>query len=222
MLCPSSTTHNASRLDAVSSYCRGYPVGGTLAISSLCYLRNFSSHALGSEETEVTSEVQEANDRHSGDLQLKKVNEHQWGVFASRTFAKGSTVISSTLIPRTDNPSSTSCSHSIQIDWNKHILMKLPARFLNHSCDPNIGVDGGGVNGASSYDFVALRDIEAGEEVRFDYETTEYEVGAFSECHCVATNCRGVIRGYKHSSDVIQSKYGGENVAHYLMSSQSN
>lgn len=63
MLCPSSTTHNASRLDAVSSYCRGYPVGGTLAISSLCYLRNFSSHALGSEETEVTSEVQEANDR---------------------------------------------------------------------------------------------------------------------------------------------------------------
>ena len=130
--------------------------------------------------------------------------------------------------------------------------MKLPARFLNHSCDPNVVV--GGVNDAGSYDFVALRDIDAGEvranncalyitfscvimsfiqmnnptstdniidvplqEVRFDYETTEYEVGAFSQCHCGATSCRGEIRGYKHNGDVILQKYGKEHVAEYLM-----
>ena len=39
--------------------------------------------------------------------------------------------------------------------------MTLPARYLNHSCGPNIGV--GGVNENGSYDFVALRDIDAGE-----------------------------------------------------------
>ena len=39
--------------------------------------------------------------------------------------------------------------------------MTLPARYLNHSCGPNIGVRG--VNKNGSYDFVALRDIDAGE-----------------------------------------------------------
>ena len=39
--------------------------------------------------------------------------------------------------------------------------MDLPARFLNHSCEPNVAV--GGVNDRGSYDFIALRDIDAGE-----------------------------------------------------------
>lgn len=54
-------------------------------------------------------------------------------------------------------------------------------------------------------------------EVKFDYETTEYEVGAFSECHCGAANCRGTIAGFKHNADSILSKYGDENVAEYLV-----
>ena len=67
-----------------------------------------------------------------GHIQIKRVNEHQWGVFASRPYTKGSTVISSSLlqqpptkhndndtITKIDNPSPESCSHSIQIDWDK-------------------------------------------------------------------------------------------------------
>ena len=53
--------------------------------------------------------------------------------------------------------------------------------------------------------------------MRFDYETTEYEVGAFSDCHCGATNCRGEIRGYKHNGETVLQKYGRENVADYLV-----
>ena len=112
-----------------------------------------------------------------GHIQIKRVNEHQWGVFASRPYTKGSTVISSSLlqqpptkhndndtITKIDNPSPESCSHSIQIDWDKHILMELPARFLNHCCEPNIGVEARrGLNENGSYDFVALRDIDQGE-----------------------------------------------------------
>ena len=55
--------------------------------------------------------------------------------------------------------------------------MDLPARFVNHSCGPNIGVgkrrrskeeEGIGssnmnVNEKGSYDFVALRDLDEGE-----------------------------------------------------------
>lgn len=168
----------------------------------------------------IPSEVQEANERCLGNVNIEKVNSDQWGVFTSRPFTKGSTVISSTLLNNNNgkpNPSPESCSHSIQIDWDKHILMALPARFLNHSCDPNIVV--GGINEGGSYDFVALRDIADGEQVRFDYETTEYEVGAFSECRCGAWNCRGTIRGFKHHADVIRAKYG-ENIPQYLKSVQ--
>ena len=94
--------------------------------------------------------------------------------------------------------------------------MDLPAQFLNHSCDPNIGVTTTS-NEGQSYDFIALRDIPEGEEVRFDYETTEYEVGAFEDCMCGVESCRGTIKGFKYSKDVILKKYGGKNIAPYLM-----
>jgi len=96
--------------------------------------------------------------RNSGNIELKKV-DGQWGVYTSRPYTKGSTVISS----KAQSTSNLSCSHSIQTDWNKYTLMNLPARFLNHCCGPNIGVRGDGVNSSDSYDFVALRDIEKGE-----------------------------------------------------------
>lgn len=51
--------------------------------------------------------------------------------------------------------------------------MDLPARFLNHSCGPNVGVgkrrrskegsSRSNMNENGSYDFVALRDLDAGE-----------------------------------------------------------
>ena len=156
--------------------------------------------------------------RCSGQLQIKKVNPDQWGVFAHRPYTKGSIVISSNLAADTNqpNPKATSCSHSIQTNFNEHILMDLPAQFLNHSCDPNIGV-AVKLNEAGSYDFVALRDIQEGEEVRFDYETTEYEVGAFEDCMCGADICRGTIKGFKYNKGVILEKYGGKNISAYLM-----
>jgi hypothetical protein len=170
-----------------------------------------------------------------GSILIKKVDE-QWGLYATRQFAQGELVISSKLKDNKDTSvTSTSCAHSIQIDWNKHILMDLPARYLNHSCDPNVGV--GGLNANGSYDFVALVDIDCDQvcivelillsqsahcsnaasnlkELRFDYETTEYEIGAFSKCYCGSPNCRGKVAGY---NQMIRKKYGGENIASYLL-----
>jgi SET domain-containing protein len=42
--------------------------------------------------------------------------------------------------------------------------------FLNHSCEPNVGVQGQIV-------FVAMRDIAAGEELTLDYATINHEPG---------------------------------------------
>src|SRR5690242_18822928 len=71
--------------------------------------------------------------------------------------------------------------------------------FSNHSCEPNIGVQGQIV-------FVAMRDIAAGEELTHDWATTDddtYEM----ECHCGAATCRGIITGQDWRKPELQEKY---------------
>ena len=58
---------------------------------------------------------------------------------------------------------------------------------LNHSCDPNLGLQGQIV-------FVALRDIEKDEELTFDYAMTDDEEYEMS-CNCGSSSCRGVVTG---------------------------
>ena len=73
--------------------------------------------------------------------------------------------------------------------------------FSNHSCDPNIGVKGQIV-------FVAMRDIQAGEELTHDWATTDdddYEL----ECRCNTTACRKVITGQDWRNKALQEKYRG-------------
>jgi SET domain-containing protein len=80
--------------------------------------------------------------------------------------------------------------------------------FSNHSCEPNIGVQGQIV-------FVALRDIEAGEELTHDWATTDddtYEM----ECNCEAKACRKVITGQDWRRKDLQEKYVGY-MSWYLM-----
>jgi hypothetical protein len=72
--------------------------------------------------------------------------------------------------------------------------------FSNHSCNPNLGVQGQIV-------FVALRDVQAGEELTHDWAMTDddtYEM----ECHCGAPNCRGIVTGQDWRRKELQEKYG--------------
>jgi hypothetical protein len=73
--------------------------------------------------------------------------------------------------------------------------------FSNHSCEPNIGVRGQIV-------FVAMRPIEADEELTHDWATTDdddYEL----DCRCGASNCRRVITGQDWRRPELQEKYRG-------------
>jgi SET domain-containing protein len=71
--------------------------------------------------------------------------------------------------------------------------------FSNHSCDPNIGVQGQII-------FVAMRDIQAGEELSHDWATTDDDTYE-EECHCGASNCRKVITGQDWRRKDLQEKY---------------
>lgn len=80
--------------------------------------------------------------------------------------------------------------------------------FSNHSCEPNIGVQGQIV-------FVALRDIAADEELTHDWATTDdddYEM----ECKCGAQTCRKIITGQDWRREDLQQKYAGY-MSWYLM-----
>lgn len=73
--------------------------------------------------------------------------------------------------------------------------------YTNHSCDPNIAIQGQIV-------LVAMRDIAAGEELTHDWATTDdldYEL----ECRCGSPNCRGTITGRDWMKPELQEKYRG-------------
>lgn len=79
--------------------------------------------------------------------------------------------------------------------------------FSNHSCEPNIGIQGQIV-------FVAMRNIQVGEELTHDWATTDdatYEMA----CHCGTPSCRGVVTGQDWRRKDLQEKYRGY-IAWYL------
>jgi len=73
--------------------------------------------------------------------------------------------------------------------------------FTNHSCDPNVAIQGQIV-------LVAMRPIEPGEELTHDWATTDdldYEL----VCQCGSPNCRGTITGRDWMKPELQEKYRG-------------
>ncbi len=68
------------------------------------------------------------------------------------------------------------------------VLMQSPERHINHSCDPNTYVK----TTAGARHVVALRPIEAGEEITYDY-LINCHGGAVWQCSCGSPRCRGTI-----------------------------
>lgn len=78
------------------------------------------------------------------------------------------------------------------------------ARFMNHSCSPNCFVQKWMVGEKYRIGIFALRNIQEGEELTFDYNAERYGSEA-QACHCGEPNCRGIIGGTKETGDSILS-----------------
>ncbi len=72
--------------------------------------------------------------------------------------------------------------------------------YSNHSCEPNIGVQGQIV-------FVAMRAVAPGEELTHDWATTDDDTYRM-ECRCGAPTCRKIITGQDWRRKELQEKYG--------------
>lgn len=73
--------------------------------------------------------------------------------------------------------------------------------FTNHSCDPNIAIQGQIV-------FIAMRDLEPGEELTHDWATTD-DLDYVMECKCGSPDCRRTVTGKDWMKKELQEKYKG-------------
>lgn len=148
-------------------------------------------------------------------------------VFVKNTTKYGMGVYSIEKIPKNENiavfggyvmtrkeeeeASSDVYDNAIQIDENLVIGAKSQdgiedASMFNHSCDANAGIKGQII-------LVAMRDIEIGEQITFDFGTVLFhpeEAKPYKfKCLCESKACRGIITDEDWKNKELQKKYDG-------------
>ena len=132
-----------------------------------------------------------------------------WGSFAVESISAGETVAAfgGWVVDRTtlESLGDGRQSRSIQIDADLYLVsddMPEPGDMLNHSCEPNCGL-------AGSQLLVAMRDIQPGEELSFDYAMCDASDYDEFRCLCDSPTCREVVSGSDWRNPALQAKYAG-------------
>ncbi|KAL6754504.1 SET domain protein [Haematococcus lacustris] len=122
--------------------------------------------------------------------------EHRWcpgtqqnSVFATRK------VLAGTVISRFDAKEVTTVPtmYTVQTGENEHIVLQPTLlEYINHSCNPTAFFD------TAERQLVALREIQPGDEVTFNYVSTEFDMATPFDCHCGEEGCFGRISGAAH------------------------
>ena len=114
-------------------------------------------------------------------------------LIANKNFAVGDIILPLKGIIR---KCSESTPDAVQIGYDGSIDSdhRFAEDHINHSCSPSTKIDFGSMN------FVALMDIKKGQEITYNYLTTEYDLAGDAldfECMCNSKNCLGKIRGFR-------------------------
>ncbi len=127
----------------------------------------------------------------SKNFTVKQSGIHGKGMFATKDFKKGDVVfifkgkvykrVNKTLEDTFANPD------SVGIDKNTWIDPEGDFHFINHSCNPNLGIKG-------RVTYCALKNIKKGEELTFDYSINEADPNWQMKCSCGAENCRKIVK----------------------------
>ena len=121
--------------------------------------------------------------------QLARVEQGTYGEYlrANAPIARGEKIF------YLDGAIQTSASkHSIQLETRRHVVTENSIwRFTNHACVPNMRID------TEQRAMVAVRDIAEGEELNFNYNTSEWAISSSFACGCGLPECMGEVRGFK-------------------------
>ncbi|AFM14344.1 SET domain-containing protein [Turneriella parva] len=84
------------------------------------------------------------------------------------------------------------------------------ADYMNHSCDPNTWFE-------PDNSMTARRDIAKGEEITYDYATSEARADFTLQCRCGSPVCRHTVRGddMRRIAE-LQQRYAGHAMAHTI------
>ncbi len=99
--------------------------------------------------------------------------------------------------------------YGFQCGVDRFFWPKDESREMNHSCDPNTWW-------ADNNSLVASRDIASGEEITYDYSTTEISRVFEMSCHCGASSCRKRISGLSYLDPDWRRRYGLNLPTHVL------
>ena len=145
----------------------------------------------------------------SSKAEARKSPIHGLGVFAKEKISAGEMVgvLGGVIVPKSEIREYWDLMTHVGIQFNEDFFI-VPTTHAdleqkgvyNHSCDPNIGF-------SSSISFVAIRDIEPGEELTFDYAFNETYHDSF-QCECRATNCRKIVGPDDYMLPGMQERYG--------------
>lgn len=125
---------------------------------------------------------------------LAKSNIAGTGVFAGRRYRRGETIMSFMEGKPEVVPYSATVrdpANFVQIGINSYIYPCPPSLYLNHSCNPNAGLQ-------DATEIIALTEIKCGTELTFDYSTCMADDPWEMNCVCGEASCRGRIREFKH------------------------
>ena len=95
--------------------------------------------------------------------------------------------------------------HTVQVEEGLYLASfsaDEPPDFINHSCEPNAGLDG-------QIAIVAMHRIHAGEEVTIDYAMCDGSAYDEFVCACGSTACRGRVTGEDWRNPILWERYAG-------------
>jgi hypothetical protein len=120
-----------------------------------------------------------------------RATPHGRGLFATRPIPAGKAVL-----PLMGRPRRKPDRLTVQIGPALYLAPDgAPWALANHACSPSCRVD------FDAWRLVSLRTLGAGEELTWDYLTTEWELAAPFACGCGAPGCRGTIRCFRHLTE---------------------
>lgn len=143
------------------------------------------------------------------EVRPSRIAEH--GLFASDSLSAGDRVIRFGGRIVTDNELEEAFAEAdrtgayvdtLHVHTDRHLVLPASstAHFGNHSCDPNVWLDG-------PFDLVARRNIASGEEVTVDYATFSTMPSFAMTCHCGTASCRGRVTGNDWQLPELQARY---------------
>lgn len=134
-------------------------------------------------------------------LYIQKTKKKGQGVFTSKPIQKGELVIylSGFVIP-TQRLKKKYLALQIDHDMWLCSIGDKKDDMINHSCAPNTGFKDGGLK------LYALRNIEQGEEITFDYSTSISDTEWSLDCKCGAARCRETVRPFQKNGKQYRKK----------------